>query len=261
MSARPSTSRLVLAGRWGMLALLLLAWHLGHVALGGDTIASPLQTVLRLGSLLTSGELLDHLVATARVTAVGLVAGWLAGMAVALALARSARLAAAVEPYLLASMGVPKFALAPLLILWFGIGDAPKAVVVTLMVFYVVFVTALAGNRALDRRLLSMAQVVGASRWLLTREVVLPSILPHVLSGLKIAVPRAISAAVVGEFLVADSGLGYYIEHSRQTADTTGVYAGLVVVTVLVLCSDALLEAFQRRLMAWRPAAHAPGAH
>lgn len=248
-------------GRWLLFALLVAGWHACHVALGQHTIASPWDTLSRLWQLGLGGELWKHLAATARVSFIGLVLGWLAGAGLALALDRSARLASALEPYVLASMGIPKFALAPLLILWFGIGDAPKAVVVTLMVFYVVFVTALSGLRAVDTRLLSMARVAGAGAWASTREVLLPSITPFLLSGLKVAIPRAISATVVGEFLVADSGLGYYIEHSRQTADTTGVYAGLVIVTFLVLCSDGLLGLLQRRLLSWRPPTSGTAAH
>jgi len=246
-------------GRWTLLAILLVLWQLAHLWLGAYTIASPLDTFGRLVEMVQDGTVWRHLGATARVSAIGLVAGWLAGLLVALALARSPRLASAVEPYILASMGVPKFAMAPLLILWFGIGDAPKVVVVTLMVFYVVFITAISGLRAIDGRLLLMSRLMGASSWGSTREILLPSITPYVLSGLKVAIPRAISAAVVGEFLVAESGLGYYIEYSRQTSDTVGVYAGLVVVTALVLSSDALLGLLTRRLLAWRPAAAAAG--
>ncbi|QHE87335.1 ABC transporter permease [Hydrogenophaga sp. BPS33] len=249
----------VVAGRWAMLLVLLFLWQGAHRWLGPYTIASPLDTFERLWDMAQDGTVWQHLVSTARVSAIGLVAGWCAGLLVALAMARSARLAAALEPYIMASMGVPKFALAPLLILWFGIGDAPKAVVVTLMVFYVVFITAISGLRAVDGRLLQMSRLMGASSWQATREVLLPSITPYLLAGLKVAIPRAISAAVVGEFLVAESGLGYYIEHSRQTSDTVGVYAGLVVVTALVLSSDGLLGMLSRRLLAWRPAVATAG--
>ncbi|MDO9435184.1 ABC transporter permease [Hydrogenophaga sp.] len=260
-NASSASPRTVRAGRWLLLAALIALWQWSHLKLGNHTIAAPLQTVERVWQLTASGELWTHIEATARVSFIGLVLGWIAAVIVSFALYRSERLAAALEPYLLASMGIPKFALAPLLILWFGIGAAPKVVVVSLMVFYVVFVTALSGLRAVDMRLFAMSQLVGASRWRVTREVLLPSIVPYMLSGLKIAIPRAISATVVGEFLVADSGLGFYIEQSRQTADTVGVYAGLVIVTVLVLCSDALLGLLERRLLAWRPGASLHGGH
>ncbi|MEO7938005.1 MAG: ABC transporter permease subunit, partial [Burkholderiaceae bacterium] len=81
------------------------------------------------------------------------------------------------------------------------------------------------------------------------------AILPHVFAGLKIAVPRAISAAIVGEFLVADRGLGYYIEQSRQTVDPVGVFAGIVLVTVLVMLCDIVLGWLQRRSFRWQHAA------
>ena len=115
----------------------------------------------------------------------------------------------------MASMGIPKYALMPLLILWFGIDDAPKLVVVALLVFYIVFITVFAGIRNVDRRLINMARVVGASETAIAREVIWNSLLPFFFTGLKIALPRAVSAAIVGEFLVA----------TRASASTSSIAA------------------------------------
>lgn len=259
LSARNPPS--VRAGRWLLAVALLAFWAWSSQRLGPSTVASPWQTLERLGTVAVDGGLWRDLQATARVVLVGLLAGWLIGMILTLAMTASPRFAAAIEPYILASMGVPKFALAPLLILWFGIGDAPKAVVVTLMVFYAVLVTALAGSRAVDRRLMAMAHLMGATPRAAVLHVLLPAMVPYLISGMRVAIPRAISAAVVGEFIVADAGLGFYIEHSRQTNDIVGVYAGLVVVAVLVLASDALLGMLERRLLRWRPQRAIGGVH
>ena len=153
----------------------------------------------------------------------------------------------------MASVGIPKYALVPLFILWFGIDDAPKLWLVGLLVFYPIFIAVFAGIRNVDRRLIDMARVVGASEAMISREVIWNSLLPFFFAALKIALPRAISAAIIGEFLVGNEGLGYLIEYSRQNFDTVGVFAGIVVATALVLVINALLAAVDRRFNAWRP--------
>ena len=149
----------------------------------------------------------------------------------------------------MASVGIPKYALVPLFILWFGIDDAPKLVLVGLLVFYPVFIAVFAGIRNVDRRLIDMARVLGASEAAIAREVIWNSLMPFFFAALKIALPRAISAAIIGEFLVGNEGLGYLIEHSRQNFDTVGVFAGIVVATALVLVINAVLTAVDRRSM------------
>jgi NitT/TauT family transport system permease protein len=99
-----------------------------------------------------------------------------------------------------------------------------------------------------------MARVAGASEAAISREVVWNSLLPFFFASLKIALPRAVSAAIIGEFLVGDAGLGFLIESSRQSIDTTGVFAGVVVATALVLAINAVLVRIDRRFSAWRPA-------
>jgi NitT/TauT family transport system permease protein len=153
----------------------------------------------------------------------------------------------------MASVGVPKYALVPLFILWFGIDEAPKLWLVGLLVFYPVFIGVFAGIRNVDRRLVDMARIVGASETMIAREVIWNSLLPFFFSALKIALPRAVSAAIIGEFLVGNEGLGFLIENSRQNFDTTGVFTGVVVATALVLVINAALVRVDRRFSAWRP--------
>src|SRR5207253_5142453 len=112
-------------------------------------------------------------------------------------------------PYVAAAMGVPKLALAPLLILWFGIGIVSKVVFVAAVVFFFLFFNTLAGVRAMDPKLTAAVRVLGGREWTVTREIAWYTALPYVFAGLKISLPRAIGAAVVGEFIAADRGLGY----------------------------------------------------
>jgi NitT/TauT family transport system permease protein len=243
----------VTAGRIALALLLLIAWKLGADIAGQLYVADPFKVFERIVTDTWSGALIHDVYVTLRISAIGFAIGCAAGVALPFVLRRLPRLTAAVEPYIMASVGIPKYALVPLFILWFGIDDAPKLWLIGLLVFYPVFIAVFAGIRNVDRRLIDMARIVGASESAISREVIWNSLLPFFFASLKIALPRAVSAAVIGEFLVGNEGLGYLIESSRQNFDTTGVFAGIVVATALVLAINAALVLVDRRFSAWRP--------
>lgn len=244
---------IVTAGRIALAVALLAAWEWGARAFGPLFFAPPLATAQRIVEMAMNGKLLTDTVATLRVSALGFVIGCVCGIGLPFLLRLSERATQAIEPFIMASMGIPKYALTPWLILWFGIGDRPKVIVVTLFVFYIVFITVFAGVRGVDQRLVSMARVVGASERAIARKVIWVSLLPFFFTGLKVAMPRAVSAAIVGEFLVATEGIGFSIERARQLSDTTGVFAGIVVAVALVLLINAIVNALERRALKWRP--------
>jgi NitT/TauT family transport system permease protein len=244
----------VTLGRVGFALLLLAAWKIGADVAGPNYAADPIKVARRIIEDTASGALIRHTYVTLRLAAIGFAIGCFFGVALPFLLRRMPRLTNAVEPYIMASVGVPKYALVPLFILWFGIDGAPKLWLVGLLVFYPVFIAVFAGIRNVDRRLINMARVAGASEAAISREVVWNSLLPFFFASLKIALPRAVSAAIIGEFLVGDAGLGFLIESSRQSIDTTGVFAGVVVATALVLAINAVLVRIDRRFSAWRPA-------
>jgi NitT/TauT family transport system permease protein len=243
----------VTAGRIGLVVLLLLAWKIGAERVGPLYVADPVLVAQRIVTGMMSGELLYHIYVTLRLSAIGFAIGCFFGVALPFVLRSMPRVTNAVEPYIMASVGVPKYALVPLFILWFGIDDAPKLWLVGFLVFYPVFIAVFAGIRNVDRRLVNMARVAGASEAMISREVIWNSLLSFFMASLKIALPRAVSAAIIGEFLVGDAGLGYLIEYSRQNFDTVGVFVGIVVATALVLIINAALVWLDRRVNAWRP--------
>lgn len=243
----------VTAGRIGLAVLLLIGWKVGADAAGPIYVADPILVFWRIVGDTTSGELLHHIYVTLRLSAIGFAIGCFFGVALPFVLRRMPRLTDAIEPYIMASVGIPKYALVPLFILWFGIDDAPKLWLVGLLVFYPIFIAVFAGIRNVDRRLINMARVMGASEAMISREVIWNSLQPFFFAALKIALPRAVSATIIGEFLVGDAGLGYLIEYSRQNFDTTGVFAGVVVATALVLVINAFLVQLDRRMNSWRP--------
>lgn len=241
------------AGQVGLAVLLLWAWKVGAETAGELFFAHPVKVWDRLVQITLSGELLRHTYATLRISAMGFAIGCFFGVALPFVLRRLPRITAAIEPYIMASVGVPKYALIPLFILWFGINDAPKLWLIGLLVFYPVFIAVFAGIRAVDGRLINMARVVGASEARISREVIWNSLQPFFFAGLKIALPRAVSAAIIGEFLVGNEGIGFYIENSRQMMDVTGAFTGIIVATALVLIVNAVLVQIDKRASAWRP--------
>jgi ABC-type nitrate/sulfonate/bicarbonate transport system permease component len=243
----------VTAGRIGLAVLLLVAWKIGADTAGTLYVADPVKVAQRIVEDASTGILFRHIYVTLRLAMIGFAIGCLLGVALPFVLRRLPRLTNAIEPYIMASVGIPKYALVPLFILWFGIDDAPKLWLVGLLVFYVVFIAVFAGIRSVPRGLIDMARVAGAGEAAIAREVIWNSLLPFFFAALKIALPRAVSAAIIAEFLVGDVGLGYMIEYSRQNFDTTGVFAGIVVATALVLAINGVLALIDRRVNAWRP--------
>jgi NitT/TauT family transport system permease protein len=246
-------ARWIPIGRAAVAVAFLLAWQLGSRVMGEAWLPTPLATVERIWELAAGGQLWrDTLVTFSEATA-GMILGGVGGAALPFLLRLSPRLMKASEPFLSAAFGVPKLALAPLFILWLGIGLMTKVAFVASIVFFLMFYNGMAGIMSIDPRLVAMARVAGASGWVITREIVWHTTLPFLFSGLKIALPRALSGAVVAEFIASDSGLGWYINNSRSLNDTTGVLAGAVVVTALVIVVNAALNRGQARSLAWRP--------
>ena len=243
----------VFAAQIGLAVVFVLTWKIGADRAGESYISDPFLVWNRIVEMAGNGELWRHTYVTLRLSAIGFALGCIGGIVLPFVLRRLPRLSAAVEPYILASVGVPKYALIPLFILWFGINDAPKLWLVGLLVFYPVFIAIFAGIRSVDGRLINTARIMGASENAISRLIIWRSLQPFFFSALKIALPRAVSAAIIGEFLVGNEGLGFYIENSRQSVDTVGVFAGVALATVLVLAINAVLVAIDRKVNAWRP--------
>ncbi|TWT14097.1 ABC transporter permease [Reyranella sp. CPCC 100927] len=251
---KPRTG-IVVAGRVLLGAGLVGLWTLAHRLLGDQFVAGLDDIAARLWEIGASGVLVRDIGVTLLEAGIGMVVGGAAGFALPFLIARVPGLEVALRPFIAAAMGVPKLALAPLLILWFGIGLLSKVVFVALVVFFLLFFSTLAGIRSADGRLLAVARVLGLHELMLLREVMLPTTLPFVFASLKVALPRAISAAVVAEFVAADTGLGSYIQNAMSQADTVGVFTGVIVVTVVVVVVNAVLDRTQKRAMSWRHSA------
>jgi NitT/TauT family transport system permease protein len=236
-----------------VLVVLIAIWQALSMTLGAYWVGSPWGVLGRLIAGLGGGELLHHAFYTASEAAIGFVLGALPAAALPFLLRRSPIATAVLDPFMVGGYGAPKLALAPLFILWFGIGIESKVALVAVTVFFIVYFSSLAGIRALDTRLVQMAQVMGASERDVARHIVFPGAVPYIFTGLRIAMPYSIGGAVIAELISANRGLGYLVQLSAMNFDTTGIFAALTAVTLIVFVGNWSVNAIERSLLRWRP--------
>jgi NitT/TauT family transport system permease protein len=138
-------------------------------------------------------------------------------------------------------------------VIWFGLGMSSKVATAVVLVFFVVFFNAFQGAREVDKVVNDNARILGAGRWQLMTTIVLPSATSWILASLHTAFGFALIGAVVGEYTGADKGMGLLISNAQGTFDAAGIYAGMIVITVIALLAESLLTLLERRLLAWRP--------
>ncbi len=158
------------------------------------------------------------------------------------------------SPYITCLQTIPKPAIAPLLIIWFGFGISSKVVIVALIAFYPIVVNAVVGFRGSDPRQILLMRVMKASRWQIFRMVQLPNALPFLMAGLQIAMVFSVIGAIVGEFLGASRGLGALIIQRQSAMDVAGVFSVLVVLSVVGIILSMIIKALSKKLVFWGPA-------
>ncbi|HWA60605.1 MAG TPA: ABC transporter permease [Caulobacteraceae bacterium] len=235
-------------------ALLLLAWTAGSLSglLDPRVLPAPWTTAATAAELVRDGRLQANLAVSAWRAAQGLVFGVAAGLAAALASGLSLTGGYLIDGVVQVKRSIPTLALIPLLILWFGIGEAMKVTVIAVSVFVPVYMNTLATLRGLDIRHVELAETLRLTRAAFVRHVVLPAALPGFLLGLRLGVMAAWLALVVVEQLNAVSGVGYMINLARTYAQGDVIVVGLVVYALLGLVSDFAVRALERRALAWR---------
>jgi putative hydroxymethylpyrimidine transport system permease protein len=239
---------------WRALLLLLVllgAWEL-YVDLGGaDPLILPAPHAIAQ-SLYTDRSLLwSNFLVTAEEVLLGIAVAAIAGLAFAIAIHLSQTLRRAVYPLLVASQTLPVPIIAPVLVLWLGFGILPKLLVIALVSFFSIVVTTSAGFAAVDPDLIKLMRSFDASRLRTFRHVELPSALPGVFTGAKIAVTVAVIGAVLAEQAGANSGLGYLFEQSIPQLLTARAYAAVVILSVFAIALFALLTLAERLALPW----------
>jgi NitT/TauT family transport system permease protein len=199
----------------------------------------------------------QHLLITLIEGLLAFAIGALAGIAIGFWLARHPLLSAIFDPYIKMLNALPRVVLAPIFLLWLGLGIWSKVALGVTLVFFIVFFNVYQGVKEVSPAILANARMLGMNERQLFRNVYWPSALSWMFSSLHTSVGFAIIGAVVGEYLGAAAGLGYMIQQAEGTFDTTGVFAGIVILAVFVLIIDWFVTLTERRLLVWRPPAAA----
>jgi NitT/TauT family transport system permease protein len=215
-------------------------------------ISSPSRIFSSMVAHFRSGDLLQHSWVTFQEIAIGFPLGALVGIALGYWFGRSRFLAEIFEPIIIAINGIPRTALAPLFIVWLGIGIWSKVGVVFLLVFFLNFFNTYAGMRQMDTEYVDLARLMGVRGWKLTFRVILPAISPYIFTGIRTSIPFSIIGAIVGEFIAATEGLGFFIRMSAGIFRTADVFVGIIVLMMMVIVMDKIAGLVERRALRWQ---------
>lgn len=216
-------------------------------------ISSPSLVAKRLWTWTTDGTLWPQLQTTLVEAGYGFLIGAGAGIVLGLFLGQLRQISSVLEPVIFAFYSLPRIALAPLFLLWFGIGMESKVVLAATSVFFLVYFNTFSGVRNVDQDLLNAVRIMGASRRTTMTKVVIPGAMIWVFVGLKVSVPWAIIGAVVGEMVASNRGIGYLMQYSSGQFDTTGVFVGLVVLGAVSIILNEILGLVETRVTRWKP--------
>jgi len=240
----------LLPGLCALVVWELAAWQWPEVA---RLVSQPIEIARGIVDVMTTGVIWQHFDATIKEMAAGYVIGAIAGVALGFLCGRIKLLGDILNPYITLFNGIPKVALAPVFVIWFGIGLMSKIAIILTMVFFVVFINTFAGLRSVNEDYVAIVRIMGASGWQVVREVFLPATLPFIMVGLRAGIPFSVIGAVVGEFIASTKGLGYFINYNQGTYDTNGIFVGVTILALLVVVLDAFLSLVEKRLLKWRP--------
>jgi NitT/TauT family transport system permease protein len=252
--ARQQYRRRVILGRIALVAVVIAVWHFGSGRLFDPFfVGSPIGVAKVLLDDLRDPRFWNDLRVTATEMTLGYVCGGLGGIALGVLFARW-RLAADIsDPFFTGLNSLPRIALAPLLVIWFGIDMASKVVLAATLVFFLTFFTTLSGIRNVDPALVDIARLVGANERQIFRYVMLPGAAAWIINGLKMSLPYALIGVIVGEFLIASSGLGYRLNSYSTSYNTNGTFAMLLVMMALMMSLNALMGLLERHVLRWKP--------
>ena len=215
-------------------------------------ISSPSRIFSSLIANIQSGTLIGHTWVTFQEIGIGFPLGAISGISAGYLFGRSRTLAEVFEPIIIALYGVPRTALAPLFIVWLGIGIWSKVGVVLLLTFFLNFFNTYAGMKQMDREYIDLARLMGAKGFKLTFRVILPAVSPYIFTGLKTSIPFSVIGAVVGEFIASTEGLGFFIRLSAGIFKTADVFVGILVLMSMVIVMNTIAGLVERRVLQWQ---------
>lgn len=254
-----STSRLRGSGGDALLRVLLIfiALALWQAATSTGFISprvlpSITSVAERLADWAMTGSVLPHIQSTLFALVLGLVAGTVSGMVVGIMLAAWKPLADISEPFLAMINAVPRAALAPLFILWFGIGLVSKVAFATILIFFHTFISTYSGLKSVDDQLLRHSRMLGASKWQVFTNVKLPAVAVWVMASLRTSVGFAVIGVIIGEYLGSTKGIGFLLANAESRLALDAMVAALVVLLAIVAAMNLSIRTVENRFAAWR---------
>lgn len=231
---------------------LLLLWQIGAMGMNAAYILpSPTQIVVRMWEL-REPLLTAHLPATMLCTGIGLVISVVLGLLLAMLMDASPSAEKMLYPLIVASQTIPTTALAPLFVLWFGYTIWSKVLVTVLITFFPIAMTVFDGFRSVKTDMVDMLQTFGARRKEIFLKLKLPAALPYFFSAIKMAIPLSVIGAAIGEWLGAQAGLGYFSRRMMTQLDGAGVFAPIVLLSVVAMLAVAAVSWLEKKLITWR---------
>ncbi|MBB3660905.1 NitT/TauT family transport system permease protein [Rhizobium sp. BK650] len=238
-----------------LLIVVVGGWQLGVNAGVIDVFffPSPVDIFHQVLTWVTDPSFYKHVSITLTETVLGYVIGTVLGIAAGVWLGLSRSIARILDPFIKGLNAIPRVVLAPIFVLWLGLGLWSKVALAVTLVFFVTFFNAMQGVREVNPVVLSNTRILGAKHFDLLRHVYFPAAASWILSSLRTSVGFAVVGAIIGEYLGASAGLGYLIAQAEGNFDAVGVFAGIVILAIFVLLIDLVLDLVESRLIKWRP--------
>jgi NitT/TauT family transport system permease protein len=236
-----------------LLVVVAVLWQFLPGLLGlKPFVLPPLSKVLaQFGSTSLLHQLWSNGLVTLKETLLGLLLGSVVGIIAGVLLGESSIVRATVYPYLVAFQSLPKIAVAPLFVIWFGFGTTPKVLVAATLTFFPLLVNTMSGVMTVDRDRAQLFRSLSASRRQTWIKLLLPSALPSVLAGFEVATVLALLGAILGEFVSSQDGLGVLLKQQQTSYDTAGVFANLIVLAAIGVVLNQIVVQLRKRLVFW----------
>jgi NitT/TauT family transport system permease protein len=244
----------ILSVQLGILFVLLALWQFSVTDASLAYFSRPTLVIAKLFDLLSHADIYRHIKVTMTEIAFGYALGAGFGLVLGFILGRSQFLSSALQPYIIGLYSIPKVALAPVFVVWLGLGMASKVAVVFVTCFFLVFFNTYSGLVTINEELVRLARLMGASWPQVVVRVILPAAAHQIFLGLRTAVPYAVIGAVIGEYIGSNEGLGYYILYASQTYDAPALFSGIIILVAIVFVANFGLNLLEQSVIRWRKA-------
>jgi NitT/TauT family transport system permease protein len=234
-------------------AALMLIWqaYVTFFKVPEHLLPGPIVLLQSLVSLFTSGVIISHIGITLYEIFIGFVIGTVLGILFGYILAKNPTLERLLTPYVVLLQTIPKISLAPLFILWFGLGATSKIALVILVVFFPIMVNCIVGVRSVEKDMQNLLTILKASAWQKFISVEVPFSLPFIMSGIKVGTTYAITGAVIGELIGAKGGLGYLVTLGSETYDIKMIMSSVLILSIIGLILYLLVSYIEKKALHW----------